>query len=91
MQPEPETEFRYNIARFVEVLEASKHIAAGEPGRSIHHFLRAYLPELAFVAYSLSGGKAESVRDMLLESRQIVTKNDGVDWITPLYGKDYNL
>lgn len=47
---------------------------------------------MAFDIYESFGlGQAKSVREMLLESREIVEKNDGWDWITPMYGEKFNL
>ena len=88
----PSKETKYAIHRLVELAEAQKHISDNEPERSIHHYLKADLPGMAFDVYKAFGlGKAQSVRDMLIESREIVKKNDGWDWITHMYGEEYDL
>lgn len=91
MIPQHEIERRYNIHVMVEILEATKHMRDGEPQRAIHHFLKTYEPDMAFTVYKLSGGKAKSLRGMLMESKEIVKESDGIDWITPLYGEEYKL
>ncbi len=45
----PSKETKYIIHRFVELLEAHNHIFRdNEPTRSIHHYLKADFPEMAF-------------------------------------------
>jgi ribulose-phosphate 3-epimerase len=88
---ESEIERRYNIIRLVEIKEAEKHIREGEPERSIHHFLKAYSPEAAYAVYKKCGGNANTIREFLIESIGTALKNDGLDWITSLYVKEYDL
>lgn len=89
----PSIETKYTIHRLVELVEAHNHIFRDkQPERSIHHYLKAGFPEMAFDVYeSFKLGEAQSVRDMLIESREIVRKSDGWDWVTPMYGEEYDL
>jgi gamma-glutamylcyclotransferase (GGCT)/AIG2-like uncharacterized protein YtfP len=81
----------YQHMRLVELLEALEHVKKGEYRRSVHHFLKAGEPELAFHVYKLGRGKEETIQDMLMESRKIAIRDVGMDWVTPLYGERYRL
>jgi hypothetical protein len=85
--------YNNKIHRLVDLLEAYNHIFGDdEPQRALHHLLKLGLPELCFDVYKSFGlGNAQSVREMLMESKRIVEQSDGKDWITPMYGEKYDL
>jgi len=86
-----EIERRYYNRRLLDMIEAGNHIKAGQPERSIHHFLATNEPQLALRIYQFCGGKEKTVRGMLLELRERYVKYFGIDWLYIWYGGEYNL